>query len=189
MPLFHAFTGCDTVSSFNGVGKKKAWESWKVLPSLTTTLLRLSSSPTRLDEAMDQVERFVVLLYNRTSDCKLVNEARRKMFASGRQIENIPPTQAALIEHTKRAIYQGSFIWNRTLFAKQELPSPALWGWQRNEVDSWNPVWSTLPEASKSCKELVKCSCKKACRPPCKCYKALFPCTELCVCSGTCYKD
>ena len=26
LPMFHAFTGCDTVSSFKNVGKKTAWE-------------------------------------------------------------------------------------------------------------------------------------------------------------------
>ena len=25
LPVFHAFTGCDTVSSFGGIGKKTAW--------------------------------------------------------------------------------------------------------------------------------------------------------------------
>ena len=27
IPIFHAFTGCDTVSSFSGRGKKTAWET------------------------------------------------------------------------------------------------------------------------------------------------------------------
>ena len=26
--MFHAFTGCDTVSSFDGRGKKTAWDTW-----------------------------------------------------------------------------------------------------------------------------------------------------------------
>ena len=30
LPYFHAFTRCDTVSSFNGMGKDKAWETCKV---------------------------------------------------------------------------------------------------------------------------------------------------------------
>ena len=35
LPMFHAFTGCDTVSSFSGRGKKTAWETWNVLPEVT----------------------------------------------------------------------------------------------------------------------------------------------------------
>ena len=29
LPMFHAFTGCDTVSFFGGKGKKTAWNTWR----------------------------------------------------------------------------------------------------------------------------------------------------------------
>ena len=32
LPMFHAFTGCDTGSSFAGHGKKTAWSTWMSLP-------------------------------------------------------------------------------------------------------------------------------------------------------------
>ena len=35
IPMLYALTGCDTVSSFVGHGKKTAWISWKALPELT----------------------------------------------------------------------------------------------------------------------------------------------------------
>ena len=35
LPVFHAFTGCDTVSSFAGRGKKTAWVTWKSFPEVT----------------------------------------------------------------------------------------------------------------------------------------------------------
>lgn len=28
LPFFHAFTGCDTVSTFSGIGKRTAWKAW-----------------------------------------------------------------------------------------------------------------------------------------------------------------
>lgn len=37
--FFHAFTGCNTDSSFSGIGKKKAWEAWKSLPNMTTVFV------------------------------------------------------------------------------------------------------------------------------------------------------
>ena len=37
LPMFHALTGCDTVSSFAGHGKKTAWTIWTVLPELRRT--------------------------------------------------------------------------------------------------------------------------------------------------------
>jgi len=42
LPMFHEFTGCDTVSSFSGRGKKTAaWETWNVFSEVTGTFLSL----------------------------------------------------------------------------------------------------------------------------------------------------
>ena len=58
------------------------------------------------------------------------------------------------------------------------------WGWKQEE-ESIVPLWMTQPEVSKACKELVKCSCKKACGNRCKCKRADLSCMELCFC-GSC---
>ena len=120
---------------------------------------------------MDEVERFDVILCSTTVECRFVNEARKKLFATRRHIENIPPTQDA---HTKVAIYRGIYIWNRTLMPQHDVPSSVSWGWKRKEDEWWILIWPTLPEVSKSCKELVKCSCKNLIdldadivKPPC----------------------
>ena len=98
--MFHALTGCDTVSSFAGHGKKTAWAVWAVLPELTTGLLQLSSAPDQIPkEDMDTIERFVILLYDRTSTCQDVDKARKKLFTRRHNVELIPPTKAALEEH------------------------------------------------------------------------------------------
>ena len=43
--LFHAISGCDTVSSFLGRGKKSAWLAWSSFPSVTDAFLDLSLQP------------------------------------------------------------------------------------------------------------------------------------------------
>ena len=54
--------------------------------------------------AMAALERFVVLLYDRTSDLLQVNDARKQLFTQkSRSLENIPLTYSALKEHVKRA--------------------------------------------------------------------------------------
>ena len=78
------------------MGKKKAWETSKLLPSLSKTFQELANCPDLLSFTMDEVERFVVILHSRTSECRFVNEARNKLFVS----ENIPQAQDALIQHT-----------------------------------------------------------------------------------------
>ena len=50
LPLFHALTGCDTVSAFHGKGKKTAWEVWKNFAPLTGGLLNIINDPSVLNE-------------------------------------------------------------------------------------------------------------------------------------------
>ena len=66
--MFHASTGCDTVSSFNTRGEKTAWETWKVFEEVMPTFLALSTGPTEVTcDHVALIERFTILLYNRTS--------------------------------------------------------------------------------------------------------------------------
>ena len=184
LPLFHSFTGWDTVSFFNSISKKKAWEVWSVFDGVTETLLRLSTPPCTLtpdDRAV--LERFVVLLYDKASNCLDVNGARRHLFIKkARQIEHIPPTSDALQQHIKRAVYQGSYIWGQAENPTPAYPNPSEWGW-KNSDGKWQPLWTISPEASRACRELLKCACKKSCRTQrCTCCKAGLRCTALCNC-------
>ena len=91
----------------------------------------------------------------------------------------LPRTEAALKEHIKRAVYQAGCCWGQPLGVHQQLPSPGEWGLEKRPDDHWIPFKTSLPEAAKVCKELIKCGCKKACRPPCKCRSVSLQCTEL----------
>ena len=171
--MLHAFTGCDVVSFFCGRGKKSAWDAWRVCPTMTTVFMQLADLPTQVsEESLREIERFVVVLYDRTSALSSVNEARQKLFSRGsRSLENIPPTQAALVQHTRRAAYQAGHVWATCLQREPQLPSPSDWGWT-NESSRWEPVWSDLSQAQKTFYELIKCNCKKVCHGLCKCSKA-----------------
>ena len=113
LPLFHAITGCDTISHFLGCGKKTTGASWQNTPGLTETLLALINAPTCFSLGslhMQKLERLVVITYSKGCGLAKVNEARHRLFKSGKKtLENIPPSRAALIEHTKRALLQASF--------------------------------------------------------------------------------
>ena len=105
-----------------------------------------------------------------------------------REMENIPPSQAALLEHSKRAVFQAGHIWGQTLVSEPEVPTPGEWGWE--ELDKkWSILWTQLPEASKSCLELLFCKCQKVCKGNCKCYKRNLKCTSLCARYGQCYQN
>ena len=134
-------------------------------------------------EDLQIIEEFVVLMYDRSSSYKDVNEARLDLFArKQRAYDCIPPTRAALREHCKRAALQAGHIWSQSLVCRPVLPSPRHWGWQ--QIDgAWLPYWTDLPVVAKSCQELNKCGCKKECRGRCKCYKSGLSCTALCSCT------
>ena len=77
LPMFHALTGCDTVSSFVGRGKKTAWSTWNVQPQFTAAMLQLSCAPSDIqDDVMHAIEWFVILLYDRTSTYTDIDKAR-----------------------------------------------------------------------------------------------------------------
>ena len=69
LPMFHAFTGCDTVSFFASRGKKSAMDTWSVYESLIPVLSNLAQDPDVLpDDDVAVIEQFVVYLCERTSD-------------------------------------------------------------------------------------------------------------------------
>ena len=191
LPMFHAVTGCDTVSYFNGRGKMTAWNTWQAYDGVTPALCALASTPTHesAEELLGPLERFVVLLYDRTSTQEEVNQARKELFTQkGRHMEGIPPTRAALLEHIKRAAFQAGHVWGQSTLPSPDLPSPSEWGWKRSTTGTWETCWTALPQATQACRELLRCGCKKekGCRGQCKCRRASLQCTDFCKCLGLC---
>jgi len=182
LPLFHALTGCDTVSSFLGKGKTTAFNTWTKYPELSESLNSIRTSKGEsLNEEFMAIERFIVLMYSSSSDSSSVNSERQALFTRGRAIDQIPPTADALMQHLLRAVFQGVHVWSQSLIKHQLLPCPSDWGWKKDK-DQWKPLWITLPQSQQACRELIHCSCKKNCSGKCSCFSAGLPCTHLCSC-------
>ena len=166
--------------------KKAAWNTWNHFGELTTSFSSMSLL-LKLEDITNHsasIERFVVLLYDRTSTISAVNECRKDFFARKvRPLQGIPPTSDAVMQHLKRVLYQASYCWAQSLLANQELPDTCLWG-SKNSKNGFEVQWMTLPEASESCHELIRCGCNKEkdCKGRCKCVKASLKCTALCKC-------
>ena len=80
LQMLHALTGCDTVSSFAGIGKKTAWTAWNVYPEVTEAFEELMHMADPIsDRTLEVVERFFVLMYSRTSDLSRVNDDRKQL--------------------------------------------------------------------------------------------------------------
>jgi len=189
LPVFHALTGCDTTSAFYKKGKKTAWLTWKAYPDLTEAMHNLSQVTADVSaQIVSVLERFVILLYDRTSECLSLDQARKHMFTKkAKTLENIPPTSNAFLQHIRQAVYQAVHCWSHSLEVQMPVFDPSEWGWCKGG-DAWLPQWTTIPQVSQMCQELLCCSCKKACTSRCKCVKASLPCTSLCQCDSECDK-
>ena len=125
MPMFYSITGCDTVSSFAGRGKRTAWDIWNLYPEVTETFHALMEQPSisQVDDAMGTIERFMVLIYDTTSTKSYVDGATLELFVcKGRDVSNIPPTKGALLQHVRRAVYQAGLCWSQSLSTEMNLP-------------------------------------------------------------------
>ena len=185
LPAFHALTGCDQVLSFYSKGKKTAWDTWNVYEDVTPAFSTLSNNPNTeaVYKSLPLLASFVVLMYDRTSSCVSANKARLDLFPTRTRMDAIPPTYAALLQHVKRAAYMAGHCWGQALIASPNFPSPSEWAWQQSSSGQWEPVSTPLPEVSKVCELLLKCSCQPemGCKGRCKCVKSLLPCTALCM--------
>jgi len=187
LPVFHAFSGCDTNSAFSGKGKKSVWQAWQIYDDVTETFVFLANNPFQLlnlyDEHFQKLERLTVILYDKTSPLSCVNEARREFFCKkNRAMDKLPPTKDALLQHVRRTVHQAG-IWTTSTQTRVVVPSPQDFAWTKVS-ESWVPVWMTIPEVSRSCRELIKCSCKGDCSN-CTCGKANLDCSPLCKCKCT----
>ena len=45
LPVFHCYTGCDTISAFCGKGKKSAWEDWTSNTEVTQAFDYMAANP------------------------------------------------------------------------------------------------------------------------------------------------
>ena len=83
LPMFHPFTGCNTVSSFAGRGKKTAFDIWKSINEVTAVLSTLSTNPWSFnDDFMCILETYVVFLYNRTCTETTADSGRKYILCS-----------------------------------------------------------------------------------------------------------
>ena len=185
LPVFHALTGCDTTSAFRGKGRKLAWQAWQAYEEVTETFQYLADHPFEHLNAESvhfrNIERLIVILYDKTSPLSSVNETRKELFChKNRSMDRIPPTQNALLQHTQRAIYQAG-IWTTCTQMQQVIPVPEEFAWTKTSSTSWQPVWMIISEVSKACSELIKCSCKGDCTN-CKCGRTNLACSPLCNC-------
>ena len=152
-------------------------------PEASEALAKLSMYPPVIgDEEKKVLGRFVIIMYDRSSSATDIDSVRLDMFARKQNsYDAILPTSAPLYYHTKRAAYQAGCIWGQAITRQMEILGPSECEWKQQD-NSWQIVWTSLPPVVESC--------KTSCRSRCKCYRFSLPCTEFCSCNceGSCLR-
>ena len=70
------------------------------------------------------------------------------MFSETQDMEKLPPTEDALLQHTKRSLFQTG-VWMVTT-AEPDYPLPKDNGWKKKDDGKYTPLWITIPEVAKN---------------------------------------
>ncbi|KAJ8019193.1 hypothetical protein HOLleu_42379 [Holothuria leucospilota] len=145
--MFRCFTGCDQTSFFLNRGKYCAWDTNMAFKEVEESFAVLKRTPPSVEEMhqhMPTIERFGVIMYDKTSSCDRVDDARQKLFThKGRAIELIPPTSAALFQHAKE-LYIGPHIYGAKSFYGTQSCQTHQTGDGQNELQAYGNLSGQL---------------------------------------------
>ena len=181
LPGFHAYSGCDSTSGFNGKGKKTFFKLLISDASFRHAMSKLGDEIHPSPRIMQACEKAVCKIYKHNYND--VNRVRYDMLTKGIESHDVPPTKDSLILHTERANYQ-AYIWKNST-ELGFLPCKADGhGWK--EKEGFLVIhWMTQDPAPKSVLELVSCkNCKKCNTRRCPCRAKGFKCTDSCGCDA-----
>ena len=181
--FFHAFTCCDTVSAFHNKGKKTAWQIWDTYPEASPVFSKLSQYLLKGEDGdLEILEKFVILMYNRSSTAATMDEVSLDMLARKQRPYEAIPQLEQLYSNTPDVLLTrltGCALGQATQ-CQPEAESSAYWGWQWFD-DEWQVFWTSNSLIAQSCQQLTKCGCKSDCGR-CKCHRLGLSCTTLCRC-------
>ena len=178
----HAWTGCDSTSSFAGQGKVKAINLIRKNQHFREAFMKLGQECVVRDEMFETIQAFTCSMYCSNTNVKEVNILRYDLFCSKKgdvSSGQIPPCKDALKQHTQRANYQ-SAIWRRSLQNFPEIPSPTEghgWIMVKGNLEIY---WLTIAPAPEAVLALMSCKCPRSCNDDCPCVVNGFSCTPAC---------
>ena len=179
---FHAFTGCDTVSAFAGIGKVRPLKQLRAKKEFQDMLQKLGEEWSISIDLCSQLESFVSSLYGAKKGTKDINQCRYAVFCAKKgeaESHQLPPCRDCFNKHCQRANYQTA-VWKNSLL-NNEVPTPVGKGWV-NESGQWLEIeWMSGLPAPRAVIELMACTCKKSCESNnCECILNGLKCSDLC---------
>ena len=146
----HAFTGCDTCSSFKGIGKVKPIKILEKKSEFEDFLAELGSDWILSEEVSKSLEKLTCYFYRKTRfsslDALRLHLLKKRCNSDGRldpkrtvDLGSLPPCSSTLKQHLKRTNLQIG-IWKRGMDNFQEIPRVEEHGWVRGDK-FLEPLW------------------------------------------------
>lgn len=178
---FHAFSGCDQTSKFNGKSNLACWKEFVDVGNTTIDAFKeLGNNEKINDEIIRELETFVVILFSGSHLSNTITtlaEARWQLYSKYQDYDNLPPTKAAL----RQKVLRSNLIcltWKTSHRQKPTTPNPEQHGWERDD-GVLMPVLTDMPPAPEQLIEVSSCICKTGCNTMrCKCKKNNMICTK-----------
>ena len=185
MGSVHAFTGCDSVSTFAGIGKVKPLKILRKNNDFQEVFVRVGEEWSVTEELFGKLEAFVCALFGAKKGTSNVYELRYAIFCAKKgeaESHQPPPCRDCIKKHCQRANYQAA-VWKNSL-RNNEVPTPVGKGWFL-ETDAHGERLETnwmdgLP-APRAVIELIACTHKKSCdKITCDCILNGLKCSSFC---------
>ena len=183
--FIYAFSGCDTTSSFFGIGKQTVMSFYENHPGFRSVCEIFTSLQKSHDEIADAGLKATLSLYGaRTGEVMANLRARmmaEKVLNSSTFVnpERLPPTEDALRYHSFRTYLQ---VLN---WMGVEVTAEG-WGWFVHD-EKFYPKTMDNKCAPDKLLEIIHCNCKTGCSTMrCSCKKNGLACTYVC---GPCQLD
>ena len=184
LPGLRAFTGCDAVSAFAGIGKVKPLKTLLSKVEYQRMFQQLGEHWLMSEDLLKQLEAFVCDIYGAKKSISDVNQCRYAVFCAKKGEVRWNPISSL---HAKTACtsiageptikQQYGEILYKTTTSHLQLAMAGLDGAQERLVIDW---MSGLP-APRAVIELMSCVCKKACNDnSCDCIRNGLKCSDLC---------
>lgn len=193
----HAVSGCDTVSSFHYIGKKKAYSAFtRLSDSDYDDFANIINLP--VQKALDLVTKWLSLIYVSGKPKKVNTSTKEKVLSindvrytlaknKNTPVEKLPPAEPALLQHVMRVQWQVN-EWSQARSSKISSLDPTKYGWVlENSILNYN-YFEGDTAIEKLQKFLCSCSARSSCSDEevCSCVSQSLKCCDLCSCSTKC---
>lgn len=188
LPVY-CLTGCDTVISFYGHGKRATFKAMQQNASKFQELATLGSRHGISTNERASATRFVGSLYG-NSNCRSLNSLRCEKAQSGASPKKLPPTDNSFSSHLLRTWGQ-LLVWREATVANPVACDIMHAGFEfKITTNSLEPIMMTQSAAAPELLNDLVCECTvSGCNEDCTCAINLQPCTAACVCKAQLPED